>query len=200
LKKKVRYLEKFSYLKLSIKPEMMDAVVNVFKAELSSGNVCDWSKEASIDSLLPLVEFVDEREETVLIGFDLFNLDLVPTYPSDDEVFEEMGLNTERNFDVKGQQEKDLKNIGINPPPDLPVFKFPEGFKETKVEMKEYRLVEGLEEVLEKLLKINGVDEGCFAFRNRQVEPGYEIYAAGSSEDGVYVCSPEDELSDPATW
>ena len=78
LKKKVRYLEKFSYLKLSIKPEMMDAVVNVFKAELSSGNVCDWSKEASIDSLLPLVEFVDEREETVLIGFDLFNLDLVP--------------------------------------------------------------------------------------------------------------------------
>ncbi len=224
----ILYSDEISYLKLSIESGKINNIESHFKISEDMNQEIEWSMNVTLKSIFPYIKFIHNKDNSLIVGFDLYNLEPLNIYPSDKQVENEIQINKKRNQEIHNQQKEDLKKLGIdmdNPSTeedddeiddelaeafgdffeemyvedDNSKMAFPTNHEDCIKQMKKDRLVESIEELMSQILELSGVIEAFFSFRNSIIDNGEEIFTTGTSEDGVYICS-QDELADIKEW
>lgn len=203
-------IEKITLVKLSYTDSKKETLIQYLKDTLlkpvendsgiSNTDIStDWDGE--INRLAEQTKFVSDRGSAVVIGLDLYTTNLLPDYPSDEQVAEEIAENKARNKSIIEAHNKSLKEMGIDPAENdfSGAFTFTTNKHICRHELKKFRLVDCVETLLSNFLELKGVTSGSVAFRHGSLERTQEVSAFGGSSDGVYMCSLA-ELSDIKTW
>jgi hypothetical protein len=133
-----------------------------------------------LERILPYLTFVLEKGSDVIIGFDLYDIDLFANYPTPDEVKTEIDENLKIN-----------ENMGCSlmKTKEVPVIQ----------DLRLKSLIDAVECMTSWLVNIDGVSHGHARLRHIHLPTDEEIQSSGSSNDGAYYCSDE-ELSDDELW
>jgi hypothetical protein len=194
---------KISLVKLSYTDSKKASILDLLKSSLISDreandiNGNNWCGE--IKELAPYTKFVSDRGGSVIIGIDAFDTELLPNYPSDEEIAEEIATNKKRNKDITETHIKDMRKLGIEPEKNYSCDAFTTNKHICRKELREEKLVASVETLLGSCLEIQGVTNGSTAFRHRLLPKNEEVYSTGSGNDGVYIFGRE-EMSDINNW
>lgn len=196
---KESFSKQMSYLLFYGTSKELGKIRNLFETSGKKQTTVNWSNSSNLTDLMPFVDSIIVKESYILVSINVFDLDLLGDYPSESKVQEQRNFNVQANIEARDQQLKDLKSMGIEPLEDMPIFAMPENTRMIKAELKKFRLVDAVYELLEQLVKLSSFKEVNIAFRNKSIGRREEVYACGSSNLGVLACHLND-LSDPNEW
>src|SRR5690606_16747912 len=100
-----------SFVRLMIDEDSSASIKKYFgRKESKRVMTTDWN--GSIDSLIPFINNIEFSESSVSVQLDIYDIDLLPKYPTEERIEEEIKKNIERNREIKEQHQKDIGKVG----------------------------------------------------------------------------------------
>jgi len=185
------------YLKKAKRKKVLDYINAIANSETDSFEDA-W--DGAIEPMLSLADSVVDKGSNFVISINIFERELFPGFPNDEEIQNAIIENEEENKGIIEQQTKDLSKLGFSGDELKEMLWTLSTDKDgCREELIAQRLNESAEAFLNNLLKLDGISKGHMVFRTHLVDDGEEISSTGTHSDGVYICSVE-ELSDTSSW